>query len=197
MKISKLQNISDTVLQEEGQNVIRDVYNANYLALCYFAFKLVNDREEAQDIVMDSFMSLIHKSDLKNSISAKSFLYTAVYNRCIDYIRKQKSKSNYYRHLESANEVFDVSDNKQILIAEVLQAIHQEIENLPEQRRIIFKSIYFEGKRTCTIAEELNISQQTVLNQKAKALQTIKISLLKSGKYDLAVLLAASYILLK
>jgi len=181
------------ISQEVNQNAIVDVYKANYLALCYFAFKFVNDKEEAQDIVMDTFSSLIHKSDLKSTQSAKSFLYTAVYNRCVDYTRKQRSKSNYQQHLASANDAFETVENKEMLIAEVLQAIYKQIENLPEQRRIIFKAIYFEGKKTATVATELNISQQTVLNQKAKALQTIKIGLLESGNYELAVLLIATY----
>ena len=185
------------VSQDGNQNLIVDVYNANYLALCYFAFKLVNDKEEAQDIVMDTFMSLMNKSDLKCCQSAKSFMYTAVHNRCVDYIRKQQSKSNYHHHLESTTKDFDVTENNEMLIAEVLQAIHQEIENLPEQRKIIFKSIYFEGKKTAAIAAELDISQQTVLNQKAKAIQTLKVGLLKSGKYDLAVLLLTTYCALR
>jgi RNA polymerase sigma-70 factor (ECF subfamily) len=192
MKFNNPHNISDNVSQED-QTVIADVYKANYLALCYFAFKLVNDREEAQDIVMDTFTTLINKSGFDNCQSAKSFLFTAVHNRCIDHMRKQRAKTNYHNFLESSNDIFEAAGNKEMLIAEVLQAIHKEIENLPEQRRVIFKAIYFEGKKTAAIAAELNISQQTVLNQKTKAIQSIKISLLKSGKYELAILLTTTY----
>lgn len=165
----------------EKFDIIKDIYNKHYRAICYFAYKLIKDKTEAEDIAMYSFSSLLNREEELNKISSiKSFLYKITYNKCVDYIRKQRSKTNYTHSIQS-NEELEISGTNEIIIAQVLQAIYEEIENLPEQRKIIFKAIYLEGKNTATIANELNISQQTVLNQKSKAIHTIKIKLSLSG----------------
>jgi RNA polymerase sigma-70 factor (ECF subfamily) len=67
-----------------------------------------------------------------------------------------------------------------MIMARIIQAIYEEIEQLPKQRKSIFKAIFLHGKRTVTIANELNISQQTVLNQKSAAIRKIKQKLSKT-----------------
>ena len=174
-------NFSNISSDTEKLDSIKDVYNKHYPAICYFAYKLIKNKTEAEDIAMYAFLSLLNREDDLNKInSVKSFLYKTAYNKCVDYIRKQHSKNNYTHYIQS-NEELEISGSNEIIIAQVLQAIYEEIENLPEQRKIILKSIYLEEKNTATIANELNISQQTVLNQKSKAIQSIKIKLSLSG----------------
>jgi RNA polymerase sigma-70 factor (ECF subfamily) len=61
--------------------------------------------------------------------------------------------------------------------AEVLREINREIENLPEQCRKIFKMSFFDGKKNQEIASMLEISVHTVKNQKARAIQLLRVRL--------------------
>ena len=181
-------NTNDISSNAERLDIIRDVYNKHYRAICYFAFKLIRDKNEAEDIAMDAFLCLLNKEEeLKNINSVKSFLYKITYNKCVDYIRKQQSKNNYSHYIHF-NEVLEILGTNEVVTAQVLQAIYEEIEKLPERQKIIFRAIYLEGKNTSIIANELNISQQTVLNQKSKAIQNIRIKLLQSGIEELLLL---------
>jgi DNA-directed RNA polymerase specialized sigma24 family protein len=74
-----------------------------------------------------------------------------------------------------------------MIISNVLQLIYSEVENLPVQCRTVFKSIFIEGKTTAAVATEMGTSTQTVLNQKAKALQMIRLKLYKAGFYSVSV----------
>jgi RNA polymerase sigma factor (sigma-70 family) len=49
---------------------------------------------------------------------------------------------------------------------------------LPPQRRIIFKLSFLEGMKNAEIANQLNLSLQTVQNQKAIALKFLRITVL-------------------
>ncbi len=49
-----------------------------------------------------------------------------------------------------------------------------EVERLPAQRKKVFKKIYFGRMTTHEVSEEMGIAEQTVLNQKAKAKNTLK-----------------------
>ena len=58
----------------------------------------------------------------------------------------------------------------------LLQDIHKEIEKLPRQRKTILRLYFFEQKNTTEIAEMMQLSPQTVLNHKTKALDSLRKS---------------------
>src|SRR6185437_8400552 len=58
----------------------------------------------------------------------------------------------------------------------LLQDIHKEIERLPKQRKTILRLYFFEQKNTSEIAEIMQLSPQTVLNHKTKALDALRKS---------------------
>jgi len=166
-----------------GEEVsVRHLYHLHYRALCYFAEQLVSDKQEAEDIAVESFIKLLQKkTDFNNLSDIKSFLYTTTRNACFDLLRKNKVKDKSNRELEYLAQPDDQFGEAEMITAKVLQTIYAEMENLPSQCRKVFTSIFIEGKTTAAIAEEMGISSQTVLNQKSKALQTLRFALYKEG----------------
>lgn len=151
-------------------------------ALAYFADRMLQDKSESDDIVSRCFLKLWEKHEaFKTAQNIKAFLYISCRNACLDYLAslkvRTKAQENYIAHLNSADEtvLYD------IIQTEVLDMVNKEIELLPEKMKVIFKLLYLEGKTTQEIAEELNLSVQTVRNQKTKAVEMIKNSLIKKG----------------
>lgn len=177
-------------LRSGDEKIIRELYALHYRPLCYFAEKLVNDKEEAEDIAVDTFLKLLNKKhDFDNLQDIKSFLFTVARNACFDFLRKVKRRDKSNRELEYLAEPDERFGEMEMITAKVLQTIYAEVENLSGQCRQVFKSIFVEGKNTATVAMEMGISPQTVLNQKSKALQTLRLKLYKEGLYSGAVLL--------
>lgn len=169
-------------LHKGDPNTIRYLYKLSYRSLCYFAEKLIHDKEEAEDIAVETFLKLLNKKeDFDNISDVLSFLYTAARNACFDFLRKEKRHSSSHAEIHYLSETFENAAEDQILSAKVLQAMYAEIENLPPQCRQVFKSLFIEGKNTSLIADEMGISSQTVLNQKSKAIKILRSALLKEG----------------
>jgi len=95
-------------------------------------------------------------------------------------------------------ELFYLAENSEAFIqsrmakAEVLQAILYEVETLPPVRRQIFKMIYLDDLSTNEIAQQLNITADTVRVQKARALNSLRTQVLKKGLMSLTLLLAVA-----
>ncbi len=171
-------------VSEGNEHAIRQLYILIYRPLCYFAEKLVNDKEEAEDIAVDTFLKLLKKKKDFDSLSnVKAFLYKAARNACFDSLRKNQSKDKYNRELDYLTEPDKQYGEEEMITTKVLQVIYAEVENLPSQCKQVFKSIFMEGKSTATVACEMGISTQTVLNQKSKALQSLRLTLYKEGLY--------------
>jgi RNA polymerase sigma-70 factor (ECF subfamily) len=151
-------------------------FHLHYRPLCYFAVQLVNDHAEAEDIVKDTFVKLWHKhGDFESGESIKAFLYITARNACLNFIRHLKVKDTFRKELayleEGKGEEMILN---QLIHAELLREIYQEIEKMPEKRREVFRLAYFDGLRNEEIADFLNISIHTVKEHKGKALTFLR-----------------------
>lgn len=167
----------------------RKLYDLYYRPLCYYAEKIIGNRQEAEDIVVETFLKLIRKrEDFEKLSEVRSFLYTAARNASIDYLRKIKRQNQSHTELLYLSDP-GFTDELEMINTEVLSILYQEIENLPTQCAAVFKLIFFQRLSTSEVAGQLNISPKTVLNQKGKAIQVLRKSFANKGLLPLLSLL--------
>ena len=144
-----------------------------YVALCFFANSIIHNDEDAKDIVQDCFVKLWNNDIVNEKVDmVKSFLYTMVRNRCIDYTRKQKTITKTKSILLKSEEEFEHFD--ELVFAEMMRQIFDQIEELPETMKTILKKYYFEGKKHKEIAAEMNTTPDAVRMQKTRAIKILK-----------------------
>ena len=67
----------------------KQLFTTFYPSLCLFANRLLNNFDEAEDIVQNVFITLLHKKVKVNQItSLKAYLYSSVHNACINHIKR-------------------------------------------------------------------------------------------------------------
>jgi RNA polymerase sigma-70 factor (family 1) len=154
------------------------IFNQFYSPLCLFAERMLRDRPAAEDIVGDTFLKLWNRhTDFENLQNIKAFLYITTRNASLNMLKQMQRESlskKQLAYLSGDKEEFILNE---MIRAEVLREINREIENLPEQCRKIFKMSYFDGKKNQEIASLLEISVHTVKNQKARAIQLLRVRL--------------------
>ena len=160
------------------------LFKEYFIVLCSFANKYIHDPDEAKDIVHQVYMNLWEKrKEIRINQSIRSYLYTSVHNRCLNYIRDHKKfiYDDYPDSKENLNPFIGSSD---YLEAEELRShIYKVLYELPEGCRTIFTLSRFEGKKYKEIALELGISIKTVETQMSKALKHMKSKLIKYITY--------------
>jgi RNA polymerase sigma-70 factor (ECF subfamily) len=158
---------------------IDHLFTLYYARLCYFGFKIIGEREAAEDLAQDAFLKLWERqNNFNNELPAKTFLYVTVRNACLNRIRHEKLEKKYSRANDSGEEAVELENGlHQMIQAEVLGEIHKAIEELPQGCRQVLKLAYFEGLKNHEIAEQLGISINTVKTQKARALQLLRLKL--------------------
>ncbi|HVK49305.1 MAG TPA: RNA polymerase sigma-70 factor [Pseudobacter sp.] len=162
-------------LHRKQPEAVKELFNQLYKPLIYFAEKLVNNKQEAEDIVATSFFKLTGRIEqFSSSRDVKAFLYVTTRNECLDYLRRIARFERSQDQLQYLMDYTDAQADDEMLRARILQEVYNEIEQLPPQCKKIFKLIYTRGMTTREIAEELELSPQTVLNQKAKALNLLR-----------------------
>ena len=148
-----------------------------YAALCFFAQSTIHNEEEAKDIVQDCFIKFWDDDSVtEKANSVKSFLYTMVRNRCIDYVRRQKIMRKVKTYLQSNEEDAEYFD--ELAFAEMVRLVLDHIETLPPRTGNILKKYYLQGKKQKKIAAELSITENAVGMQQRRAIKLLKKKLL-------------------
>lgn len=143
---------------------------------------MILSKEDAQDIVGDSFVKLwkLHEN-FASMQKIKAFLYITTKHACLNFIKQ--SERNARNHSELVHTLPKKEDHvlTEITKAEVLREVHAAIESLPPQCRKIVRMSFVQGMKNDEIAAELRLSVNTVKNQKARAITLLKMKLLTTN----------------
>jgi RNA polymerase sigma-70 factor (family 1) len=160
------------------------VYKCYYRELRYFIERIINNSIDAEDITVEVFTKLfkMHKQ-FNNQENIKAFLFITARNTCLNYLsseQRHKKRLKKYADLQSTHS-FAIPDNdllqQEMIEAYVLNSIYEEVERLPGECRRIFKMLYFDGLKPAEIAQELDLTPETIRSQKRRALQILRIRL--------------------
>lgn len=153
----------------------KQVYDAYYISLCLFADNYLDRMEMSKDIVQEVFINIWKKEiAFKSKLAIKSYLYTAVKNRCIDYLKSKEYKiktkiSDHELSILSSDDYFE----KEVFLEEVSRLVHNAVNTLPNRCKEIMK-LSLKGLGNTQISEELSLSISTIKAQKRIAYQKLR-----------------------
>jgi RNA polymerase sigma-70 factor (family 1) len=158
--------------EEQGFNYF---FAQLYEPLVHFAFTILNDKSEAEDIVEDSFLKFWERrSEIEKATTLKSYLYTIVRNACLTTIGRRNYAKSYEVHIKRSPESFTPDVQQKIIISESMHQVYLALKTLPPKCRQVFSMLYVQGKPVKEIAEELELSVSTVKSHNAKALKLLR-----------------------
>jgi RNA polymerase sigma-70 factor (ECF subfamily) len=171
-------------LRRGDKKTYEQLFLDNYKNLVLYAKKFVMETETARDLVQDVFIYLWDKREKLNiDKSLSSYLFRAVHNACINYLKREATKENYIKQFlinlnEGAYKTSASEDAYELVVHKDLsERIEWIIETLPEQCRNIFRMSRFRGMKNKEIAEIYSISPRTVETQIYRALKVLKENL--------------------
>lgn len=151
-----------------------ELFRLHYTFLCATAFHVLKDEAAAKDIVQDFFLYCWDKRDaIQIRVDFRHYAVRAVRNACINYIKKAgKVSFELPEALEQAVDTSEAEDTEALAGRDA--ALWAAIERLPTQRRHIFLLSNRDGFKYQDIADQLNISINTVKTQIKLAYQTLR-----------------------
>ena len=141
--------------------------------------RYVNDVEVCRDIVSDAFEYLWRNYEKIEESTAKTYLYTIVRTRCIDYLRKQNIHEEYVEFTSQLTDKMIESDS-QCSDSRVLR-IREAMKKLTPYNYRILEACYIHNKKYKEVAEELNVSVAAIHKNIVKALRILREELGQKG----------------
>ncbi len=157
----------------KNEKTFKTLYSEFYRPLFFYAQKYVKDEIASDDIIQEVFVRLWNQYRNETINSIRSFLYQAVKNECLNYIKKEALKHNYKQQTLKSVSEDDLIYSLYLYEEELFRQINSLIESMPGQRKKIFKMVV-KGFDNSTIAELLDVSINTVKTHRLKARQFLK-----------------------
>ncbi len=160
-------------------SAFEELFQLHYKALARASFRIVNDKDIAEDIVQDIFCKLWEKrEEIHITTSLKSYLYQSTINHSLNNIRKVKRSDERENAFVSSHSSQEESNaESQMAVKEIQELVNEAVDLLPNACRKVFVLSRFEHLSYKEIASHLGISPKTVDNQMVKALKHLRTHL--------------------
>lgn len=177
------------LLKERDQLAFTEIYRRYWHPLYLHAYKMLNDEDQAKDVIQELFIALWSKiPDVQINSSLKSYLYVMARNRVINYIRKNKISDDFIVMLAEEMPGADERLIKQIDDRNLIALIEEEINLLPPRMKQVFEMSRKDFLSNKEIAAILGTTEDTVKKQISNSIKTIKIKLDKYAGASIIVM---------
>lgn len=149
---------------------LRMLHDKYYHQLWLWANKFTLNGPQAEELVADCFIKLWdRRQNITIEKSLKSYLYLMLRNQIVSQLRKDK-----HDIVIGSDQLPDIPDEEAGNNLDFYAGLYQAIQKIPEQRRKILELAAFESLSYKEIAEQLDISVNTVKTQMGRAYQFLK-----------------------
>jgi RNA polymerase sigma-70 factor (ECF subfamily) len=156
---------------QRAQYKLYQLYSKAMFNVC---FRMTNNREEAEDLLQDSFTDAFHSLySFRYESSFGHWLKRIVVNKCINEIKRKKADLNYYDDMgwfENQEEEKEEAYGNGLTVENVKEAM----KHLPSGSRLIFSLYLLEGYDHVEISQILNISESNSKSQYMRAKRKVK-----------------------
>jgi RNA polymerase sigma-70 factor, ECF subfamily len=165
-------------LSEGNHLAYEKLFDSWYEPLCRYAFSILRNMDDAEDVVQKTFCKLWdQRENLSIKSSINSYLYRIVHNESLNAVHQ---KSSHQEHNLSYISMMNDADNsvaEQITANDLQLAIDKALATLPPQCKRVFEMSRMDQLSYSEIANQLNISTNTVENHVSKALKILRVEL--------------------
>jgi RNA polymerase sigma-70 factor (ECF subfamily) len=173
-------------LKEGNATAYEELFKQTFPRMLGYCCLFIHDQSQANDLVQECFIKLWEKhSTININQSIESLLFVMLRNRCLNYLRDQKIHSVDKKiHKLEENELqhlfqLDFMGREEITLEEeLIMAIRESVDKLPEKRKMVFFKAKIEGKKNKEVAEELEISVKAVEKHLHQAKEQIRQEML-------------------
>lgn len=170
-------------VSQGDERAFREMYNQYQEKVYFLAWKLLNSETEAKDVLQEIFLKLwLNREKLADVERLAAYLNTIVRNHIYDRFRAKAMREVYLGDFsESDAETTIHTPIEQLSLKQLEAAINGAVEELPAQQKRVFLLSRVQNLKHEEIAEQLEISRETVKKHIVAALQNIKTKLAATG----------------
>lgn len=171
-------------MKKTQEKTFKTFFLKYYDVLVLYATNILKNVDAAEDVVLNCFVHIWENSLYENlSDRLDKYMFKAVKNAALNDLRDSKRRKARHEKMMEEMPVAEIMQEDEQAEIEIL---YLTINLLPPERRRIFMMVYAEGKKYKEVADQLQISINTVRTQWTRSLKFLREKL---GEQEFTILL--------
>lgn len=171
-------------MKKTQEKTFKTFFLKYYDVLVLYATNILKNVDAAEDVVLNCFVHIWENSLYENlSDRLDKYMFKAVKNAALNDLRDSKRRKARHEKMMEEMPVAEIMQEDEQAEIEIL---YLTINLLPPERRRIFMMVYAEGKKYKEVADQLQISINTVRTQLTRSLKFLREKL---GEQEFTILL--------
>lgn len=171
-------------MKKTQEKTFKTFFLKYYDVLVLYASNILKNVDAAEDVVLNCFVHIWENSLYENlSDRLDKYMFKAVKNAALNDLRDSKRRKARHEKMMEEMPVAEIMQEDEQAEIEIL---YLTINLLPPERRRIFMMVYAEGKKYKEVADQLQISINTVRTQLTRSLKFLREKL---GEQEFTILL--------
>ncbi len=169
-----------SLIRQGNEDAFMEVWQRYNEKLLQYAYRTVRSKEQSEDMVQEIFIDLWKRHETVNPYGASldGFLFRAVKNKVLNYMRSESVSKRYAEHYTLFLATRTDNSNEETQDVNALQeTIDKHISGLPDNQQVAFRLSRYEHVSIREIAKRMNVSTRTVEGYLTKVLKHLRISL--------------------
>jgi RNA polymerase sigma-70 factor, ECF subfamily len=152
-----------------------EIYKLYYKAMYNTCYRIVNNPDDAEDIMQEAFLAAFEKIDTYNGeVSFGAWLKRIVINRSLDELKKKRAELVPLDPTTTRDDFIEEINFSEDNIEHEIERIKEAIKELAEGYKIVLTLYLLEGYDHDEISEILNISSSNSRSQYSRAKKRLK-----------------------
>jgi len=169
--------------KQGNQAAHKDLYNLYSGAMFSICYRIANDRDDAQDILQDAFISAFKNIEsYRGTASFGAWLKKIVVNKAINHIKRKRLEFVPVEEMSVEVAEEDVYEDEEIYLN--VEMVKGAIQQLPNGYRVVFSLYLLEGYDHKEIGEILGITESTSKSQYNRAKKKLREILKSEYEYE-------------
>lgn len=171
------------LISEGDEIAFRKLFHAYVPLVQSVVSKLIRNQEATPDLVQEIFLRIwLARDRLPEIDNPRSWILRIVYHQSFNWLRQQKAQRKRDLMLsETIQQVSSWSTEEAAQFEETSRIVQAAIEQLPPQARKVYLLNREEGLKIGEIAQQLQLSTQTVKNTLGRSVKAIRNYLCREG----------------
>ncbi|WP_437921435.1 RNA polymerase sigma-70 factor [Sphingobacterium sp. LRF_L2] len=167
-------------MSEIDGDSFRLIYETYWEKVYRYAYRVLDDRPIAEDIVQQVFVSLWERREFLQLENAEAYLIKAVKFACLTEVKKR------HRFCEADEFVMkgtqsDTQTDDRVLVKDLEMTIEKFLGPMADKCKKIFRMRFEQGLDNRSIASHLELSEKTVRNKLSATISVIRDKLKTEG----------------
>lgn len=163
------------LLSEGDRLAFKQLYTSHYRGIFSYALKFTKSTDLAEDIVQDVFLKIWENRETLSEICHfKSYLFTVCRNMTLNLLTRASREARIMELILHGAQKFHVDTDTKLQQQEYDRLFQEAIEQLPPQRKLIFRLCKIEGKSYDEVAAQMGVTPGTVNDHIVKGTRSVK-----------------------